>query len=127
MVPGRFTVAAALALLPGILLANPRATQAVFVMTNDADKNEVIAYQRDDSGALGEARHFETRGRGSGGTIDPLASQGALTLSADGRWLYLVRRVRGADAPPEVERVDVAATLDRTTPRLASKQAGTTN
>jgi 6-phosphogluconolactonase (cycloisomerase 2 family) len=64
------------------------ARHAVFVMTNDADENEVIAYERTAYGTLQNPRRFETGGRGSGGTIDPLGSQGSLTLSEDGSLLF---------------------------------------
>lgn len=60
----------------------------VFVMTNNADSNEVIAFQRTEYGTLSSPRRFRTGGRGSGGTVDPLASQGSLTLSADKAWLF---------------------------------------
>jgi 6-phosphogluconolactonase (cycloisomerase 2 family) len=59
------------------------APHAVFVMTNSADSNEVIAYERSEEGTLHSPRRHATGGRGSGGTVDPLASQGALTLSDD--------------------------------------------
>ncbi len=49
---------------------------AVFVMTNDANSNEVIAFDRTPYGALGSPHRHDTGGRGSGGTVDPLASQG---------------------------------------------------
>lgn len=61
---------------------------AVFVMTNDADKNEVIAYERNRNGTLHSPRHYSTGGRGSGGTVDPLSSQGSLTLSDDHEFLF---------------------------------------
>jgi 6-phosphogluconolactonase len=61
---------------------------SVFVMTNNADSNEVIAFQRTDSGTLLNPTHFRTGGRGSGGTVDPLSSQGSLTLSGDRAWLF---------------------------------------
>ena len=38
-------------------------------------------------GLLGQSIHFRTGGRGSGGTVDPLASQGSLRLSEDKAWL----------------------------------------
>jgi 6-phosphogluconolactonase (cycloisomerase 2 family) len=63
------------------------AQHAVFVMTNDADTNEVIAFERTPYGTLHSPRKYATGGRGSGGTVDPLASQGSLTLSDDGSWL----------------------------------------
>jgi 6-phosphogluconolactonase len=60
------------------------AQHAVFVMTNDADANAVIAYERTQYGTLHSPHKYETGGRGSGGTVDPLGSQGSLTLSSDG-------------------------------------------
>jgi len=69
--------------------------RAVFVMNNDADSNEVIAYQRNQYGTLFSPRHFRTGGRGSGGKGDPLASQGSLTLSDDHQWLFAVNAGSG--------------------------------
>ena len=63
--------------------ANRPAAKAVFVMTNAANGNEIIAYHRANNGMLRQGRRFYTGGRGSGGLIDPLASQGSLTLSQD--------------------------------------------
>jgi 6-phosphogluconolactonase len=68
---------------------------AVFVMTNAADKNEVITYKRRSDGSLEEGRHFATGGRGSGGTTDPLASQGSLTLTQDDSFLLAVNAGSG--------------------------------
>lgn len=79
---------------------------AVFVMTNAADRNEIIAYKRNGDGSLEEGRSFLTGGRGSGGTTDPLGSQGSLTLTQDHSILLAVNagsgdlsafRVHGAD------------------------------
>jgi 6-phosphogluconolactonase len=64
------------------------AQRAVFVMTNDAESNEVVAYERTRTGTLQNAHRYSTGGRGSGGTVDPLASQGSLTLSDDGSLLF---------------------------------------
>jgi 6-phosphogluconolactonase len=61
---------------------------AVFVMTNAASKNEVIAYERSANGTLSEGARYDTGGRGSGGTTDPLESQGSLTLSQDHSLLF---------------------------------------
>jgi hypothetical protein len=44
---------------------------AVFVMTNGVDKNEIIAFRRNDDGTLQETRRLATDGRGSGGNVDP--------------------------------------------------------
>lgn len=72
------------------------AQRAVFVMSNDADANEVISYERDRDGTLANAHRYLTGGRGSGGTIDPLASQGSLTLSTDGNWLFAANAGSGS-------------------------------
>jgi 6-phosphogluconolactonase (cycloisomerase 2 family) len=64
------------------------AQHAVFVMSNDADSNEILAFERLPNGTLSKAHHYETGGRGSGGTVDPLGSQGSLTLSDDGSYLF---------------------------------------
>ena len=68
---------------------------AVFLMTNNADHNEVIAYPRTEIGTLLNPVHVPTGGRGSGGTVDPLASQGALQLSEDKAWLLAVNAGSG--------------------------------
>jgi 6-phosphogluconolactonase len=68
---------------------------AVFVMTNDVDRNEVIAYKRAADGSLQENRKFATGGRGSGGNNDPLGSQGSLTLSRDRKLLFAVNAGSG--------------------------------
>ena len=69
---------------------------AVFVMTNDANANEVIAFDRTPYGTLGSPHKYDTGGRGSGGTVDPLASQGSLTLSEDGSTLFAVNAGSGS-------------------------------
>jgi 6-phosphogluconolactonase (cycloisomerase 2 family) len=69
---------------------------AVFVMTNDAEANEVIAYERTQYGTLHSGRKYDTGGRGSGGTVDPLGSQGSLTLSDDGSWLFATNAGSGS-------------------------------
>ena len=70
-------------------------TGAVFVMTNAADRNEIISYSRDADGTLHEAHRFYTGGRGSGGNTDPLGSQGSLILSQDGSMLFAVNAGSG--------------------------------
>lgn len=102
-----------LAALPlGVLSSTPliaddgAQAKAAFVMTNSAEKNEVLSFVRTEDGSLQEFRHFGTGGRGSGGTTDPLQSQGALTISRDNAWLFAVNagsgelsvfRMHGAD------------------------------
>jgi 6-phosphogluconolactonase len=67
----------------------------VFVMTNDAVKNEVLAYQRLHDGSFALKGSFTTGGRGSGGTTDPLQSQGSLTLSGDHNLLFAINAGSG--------------------------------
>jgi len=68
---------------------------AVFVMTNAADRNEIIAFRRNADGSLQEGHTFSTGGRGSGGVIDPLGSQGSLTLTQDHSLLLVVNAGSG--------------------------------
>jgi 6-phosphogluconolactonase len=68
---------------------------AVFVMTNSVDKNEIIAFRRNDDGTLQQTRTFGTDGRGSGGNVDPLGSQGSLVLSQDRSHLFAVNAGSG--------------------------------
>lgn len=69
--------------------------KAVFVMTNDADRNQVVSYKRSSDGSLVRVHKFATAGRGSGGVTDPLASQGSLVLSQDGSFLFAVNSGSG--------------------------------
>ena len=71
-------------------------TGAVFVMTNAASGNEIIAYGRNADGSLQQGRRFATGGRGSGGVTDPLASQGSLTLTEDRSFLLAVNAGSGS-------------------------------
>jgi len=68
--------------------AQERAEEMVFVMSNNAEKNQVIAFERQGNGTYSEQRRFDTQGRGTGGVNDPLESQGSLTLSPDHTFLY---------------------------------------
>jgi len=56
---------------------------AAYTMTNDADDNQVVVFSRGDDGLLTKVDAVSTGGKGSGGGIDPLASQGALVLVDD--------------------------------------------
>ena len=47
--------------------ADTHSAGAVFVMTNNVDRNEVITYRRASDGTLQEDARFATGGRGSGG------------------------------------------------------------
>jgi 6-phosphogluconolactonase len=68
---------------------------AVFAMTNSVVGNQIIAYSRAANGSLIEGNHFVAGGRGSGGTTDPLGSQGSLTLSQDHSLLFAVNAGSG--------------------------------
>lgn len=92
------TIALALSYTSAGLAQEPHPDQAgaVFVMTNAADKNEVIAFSRAANGTLKEGSSFETGGRGSGGVTDPLESQGSLILSQDHTLLFAVNAGSGS-------------------------------
>ena len=60
---------------------------AVYTMTNAAAGNSILIFDRAASGALTSAGSVETGGKGQG---SGLGSQGALTISADQRWLLAV-------------------------------------
>jgi 6-phosphogluconolactonase (cycloisomerase 2 family) len=62
--------------------------ETVFVMSNNAERNQVIAFERKNDGSYFEQKRFDTFGRGSGGVNDPLESQASLTLSADHTLLF---------------------------------------
>jgi len=62
---------------------------AVFVSTNDVNGNAVAAFRRAADGSLTALGTFPTAGAGVGGTTDPLASQFALVLSPDHKFLFV--------------------------------------
>lgn len=59
---------------------------AVYTMTNVAQNNEVVIFNRAANGTLNEAGRVSTRGSGNG---VPLDSTGSVVLSPDNRWLYV--------------------------------------
>jgi 6-phosphogluconolactonase len=63
-------------------------SSAVYVQTNDATDNEVIAFRRAQDGSLAPAGRYSAGGRGTG--VPHLASAGSVVLSDDGRWLLVV-------------------------------------
>ena len=77
---------------------------AVFVMTNAADRNEIIAYDRSANGTLREGSTFDTGGRGSGGLVDPLESQGSLILNQNHSLLFAVNAGSGNVSVFRVDR-----------------------
>jgi 6-phosphogluconolactonase len=68
---------------------------AVFVMSNSASSNQVLAYRRAKNGLLELSGHFATGDRGSGGQTDPLGSQGSLVLSEDRSLLFAMNAGSG--------------------------------
>ncbi len=63
---------------------------AVYVMSNAPEGNEVVVFKRNFLGRLTLGESYPTGGLGTGGTIDPLGSQGSLILSPNHRWLFAV-------------------------------------
>ncbi|NML59049.1 lactonase family protein [Chryseobacterium cheonjiense] len=59
----------------------------VFTMTNSNTSNDLLVYSRDENGNLSLKSSIATMGIGSGGG---LGSQGALTLSTDRKFLFVV-------------------------------------
>jgi 6-phosphogluconolactonase len=59
----------------------------IYVQTNDAEKNEIIAFDRSADGRLTRLGGYETGGRGTG--VPHLASQSSIVLSEDGAWLLV--------------------------------------
>ena len=81
---------------------------AVFVQTDNPSGNQILAYHRNGNGQLTEAETYNTDGNGSvaaGSAVDPLASQGSLTLAAQGQVLLAVN---GGSDTVSVFRVDGA-------------------
>ncbi len=62
--------------------------ERVYVQSNAAERNEIIAFDRADDGRLEQLSSYETGGRGSG--VPHLASQSSVVLSDDGSWLLVI-------------------------------------
>lgn len=81
-------------------------TKMVYVMSNEATGNQVVAFQRHEDGTLSFANRYATGGKGTGSTnvstvtpqtgIDPLASQGSLAFSRSKRFLFAVNAGSGS-------------------------------
>lgn len=63
---------------------------AVYTMSNDAQGNQIIEFDRDSQGMLHLGVTVATTGAGAGGGLDSLGSQQSLVLSNDKRWLIAV-------------------------------------
>ena len=62
----------------------------VYVATNSASGNAVVAFARAESGTLQKLGDFATGGLGIGGGGDPLQSQGSVIISRDHQRLFVV-------------------------------------
>ena len=83
------TVVALSIVMPVAAVAAPAwGQETVFVMSNNAERNQVISFEHNNDGSYFEQNRFDTFGRGSGGVNDPLEAQGSLTLSPDHTLLY---------------------------------------
>ena len=72
-----------------------QANGAVFALTNSAIGNQVASFTRLGNGALAFDGYFATGGNGSGGTVDPLHSQGALRIAGGNTILFAVNAGSG--------------------------------
>jgi 6-phosphogluconolactonase len=63
---------------------------AVYVTSNDASGNTILTYHRDSAGSLHLVGAVPTGGKGIGGGLDPLGSQGSIILTPGGRLLFAV-------------------------------------
>ena len=69
----------------GVSMSDHMQEGAVYVQTNDASDNRIVAYRRSADGALHPLGSYSTGGRGTG--KPHLPSQSSVVLSRDGRWL----------------------------------------
>jgi len=76
--------ATAAVLLLGAVAAQAGSSGAAYTMTNAPDDNQIVVFSRDAQGLLTKTDMVSTGGKGSGGGVDPLASQGSLVLARDG-------------------------------------------
>jgi 6-phosphogluconolactonase len=89
----------------GTAFGQPART-VVYAMDNDAGSNKVFAWSARSNGTLSLLGRFRTGGRGTGTMetplagpvdgIDPLGSQGSLTLGTNSRFLYAVNAGDGS-------------------------------
>lgn len=74
-------------LTPASVLAGGDSIGAVYTMTNAAEGNSVLVFNRDPVGKLTPAGDFDTGGLGTG---TGLGNQGALVIDPASRWLFVV-------------------------------------
>jgi 6-phosphogluconolactonase len=78
----------------------------VYAMSNENSTNRIFSWYVGDEGNFTPLGVYSTRGQGSGTNeaplsgpvdgIDPLGSQGSVTISPNGRWLYAVNAGEGS-------------------------------
>jgi 6-phosphogluconolactonase (cycloisomerase 2 family) len=95
-------------------------SERVYVQTNDAERNEVIAFDRSGDGQLTLLGRYETGGSGTG--KPHLASQSSVVLSDDGAWLLVANA--GSD---ELSLFAVEPDGLRLADRIASGGSGPTS
>lgn len=88
ILPGIITIMLSILVIAPSIAGQQGQSGAVYVMTNAADGNEIVVFDRDAKGRLTEVDLIPTGGLGSGGGLDPLGSQGSLILSQ--KWLLAV-------------------------------------
>jgi 6-phosphogluconolactonase len=66
---------------------------SVYVQTNEADENRVIAFRREPSGSLSDLATYSTGGAGDG--VPHLTSQGSVVLTGDGTHLLVTNAGSG--------------------------------
>ena len=74
-------------MMPISVLANDDTIGALYTMSNAAEGNSVLMYNRDHVGKLTPAGEFYTDGLGTG---TGLGNQGAVILDPANRWLFVV-------------------------------------
>jgi 6-phosphogluconolactonase (cycloisomerase 2 family) len=97
----------------------------VYVQTNEAERNRVIAFQRADDGTLDELGSYPTGGAGDG--VAHLTSQGSLALTGDRRHLLVANAGSGdlslfdvsADKPQLVQTIETGSA-----PKSIAEHAG---
>ena len=62
-------------------------SERIYVQTNDAERNEIVAFDRSAEGRLEQLGTFDTGGRGTG--KPHLASQSSVVLNGDGTMLLV--------------------------------------
>jgi 6-phosphogluconolactonase len=97
----------------------------VYVQTNEAERNRVLAFRRAGDGTLTAAGGYETGGAGDG--KPHLTSQGSVVLSGDGRYLLVMNAASGdlsvfAVGPDGLSLVETVAT--GRAPKSAAEHAG---